>query len=108
MDDLEQQLKEALVRKEAPPWFEARVLAAVGEQGQPKLSWWRRPFVAQKTRWATCAAAVLLVSTGVWQHERTLHEREAGEAAKQRVKIALRITSTQLQKIQTRVDAISE
>jgi hypothetical protein len=29
MDDLEQQLKEALARKEAPPWFEAKVLAAV-------------------------------------------------------------------------------
>src|SRR6476659_1538044 len=99
MDDLEQQLKEALARKEAPAWFEARVLAAVGEQREPELSWWRRPFAAQKVRWATCAAAALLVSTGVWQHERTLHEREAGEAAKERVKIALRITSTQLQKI---------
>lgn len=108
MDDLEQQLKRAFARQEPPPWFEGRVLAAAMERSQPELGWWRRPYSAQRMRWATGLAAALLVTTGVWQHERAVHDREAGEAAKEKVKIALRITTSKLQKIQARVDAISD
>lgn len=108
MDDLEQQLKQALARQAPPPWFEGRVLAAATEQSRRELRWWQRPFSAQRMRWATGLAAVLLVTTGVWQHERAVRDREAGEAAKEKVKVALRIATTKLQKIQAKVDAISE
>src|SRR5205085_9176007 len=34
MEDLEQQLRNALARKDAPEWFEARVMAAVRREGE--------------------------------------------------------------------------
>ena len=108
MDDFEQELKRAMARQEPPPWFEARILALAEQQSRPKLTWWQRPFGTQRMRWATSLAAVLLVTGGVWQHERALQDRQAGEAAKERVKVALRITTEKLEKIQARVDAISE
>jgi hypothetical protein len=108
MDDFEKQLKEALSREDAPPWFEARVLAAAEAQAHREAPWWRRWFAQTNMRWAT-AAAMLVMTAGVWQqHERTVQERAEGEAAKERLKVALRITSTKLHRIQAKVEAIGE
>lgn len=108
MDDFEQQLKQAMARQEPPPWFEAKVLAAVERQPQSRQSLWSRFRVQPGMRWATGFAAALLVTTGVWQHEHAVQEREAGEAAKEKLKVALRITGQKLHSIQTRVDAVTE
>jgi len=95
MEDFEQQLKSALVRKEQPPAFEARVNAAVAAERPGRSIFWR---------WATEVAAVLVIASGFWmgyQHE--IEQRAAGEAAKERLQVALKITVTELSKIQRTV-----
>ena len=95
MDDFEQQLKRAMARTDPPPWFEAKVLAAAKRaQPAPKRKFWR-------LQWAVAAlASVLVVSGVVWQHER---ERKAGEEARAKLELALKITRQKLQKIEAEV-----
>jgi hypothetical protein len=111
MEDLERQLKSALEREEPPAWFEAKVLAAAARERSAHRSWWQRAIHGGLLRWATALAAVGLVASGVvWQHERRLEdarERAAGEAAKARLVMALRITSNKLHKIQRRLNEIN-
>lgn len=111
MEDLERQLKSALERKEPPAWFEAKVLAAAARERSERRSWWQRVVRGGRLRWATALAAVALVASGVvWQHERNVRiERElaAGEEAKARLVMALRITSNKLHKIQQRLNEIN-
>jgi hypothetical protein len=108
MEDLERQLKSALERKEPPAWFEAKVLAAAARERSERRSWWQRVIHGGRLRWATAVAAVALVASGVvWQHERNIQEareRAAGEAAKARLVLALRITSNKLHKIQQKLN----
>ena len=100
MDDFEQQLKNALARKDAPDWFEAKVTAAVRREAPPPA---RRPVFG--LRWASALAATALVIGGVtWQHERA--ERAAGEAAKARLELALKITRAKLQKIEQKLNEV--
>lgn len=108
MDGLEQQLKRAMARQQPPPWFEAKVLAASERQMYGPKSWRDRLRIQPTMRWATGVAAALLVTTGVWQHENAVQEREAGQTAKENLKVALRITGRKLHSIQKRVDAIME
>jgi hypothetical protein len=99
MEHFEQQLRNALAPKEQPPSFEAKVFAAIAA-GKPARSY--------SWRWEALAASVLLAA-GLWgQHQHDLRERAAGEAAKARLQIALRITVTELSKIQKTVKAASE
>jgi hypothetical protein len=124
MDDLERQLKEALAREEAPAGFEERVMSAVNQAAEPthgrpsRRHFGERPHIGSRPRWqwifATAAAAVAMVGVGgEWEHHiameriKTAHlemeEREAGEAAKAQLQLALRITSTKLREIQQRI-----
>ena len=102
MDDLEQQLKRALARQEPPPWFEAKVLSAVGTaQLAPRTGF--------RMRWASLAVAGgLLIAAVTFQHERQMRERAAGEEAKARLELALKITRVKLQKIDQKVRAIND
>ena len=105
MDDFEQQrfeqkLKSALARKEQPPTLEAKVFAAIARersapQPAPKVFW----------RWeaVAVAAAILLAAVSWTGHERELQERAAGEAAKAHLQLALKVTFTELGKIQRTV-----
>ena len=96
MDDFEQQLKQAMTRKEPPASFEARVLAAAARNAE-RRNWWAWLAQPVTLRWATVALAAVLVVTGVtWQRER---ERTAGEQARAKLELALRITSEKLQRI---------
>ena len=111
MEDLEKQLKSALERQEPPPWFEAKVLAAVARERPAPRSWFERAIHGSRLRWATAVAAVGLIASGVvWQRERRVEEereRTAGEAAKARLELALKITSNKLHKIQQKLNEIS-
>jgi len=86
MDWLEQELKQALARKEPPPGFPARVGRAVA----------RRPPVA--ARWMATAAAIIVTAGGsaAWREHQ-------GRIAKDQVMAAMRITAAKLYHIQTRV-----
>ena len=95
MDDFEQQLKKAMARTDPPAWFEAKVLAAA-RQRRPEPKRWRFLVAA--------LASLLVVSGVVWQQER---ERKAGEEARAKLELALRITSEKLQKIEADVGRAS-
>jgi len=99
MEDFERQLRNALARKEQPASFEAKVLAAARTRRHVHSSFWQ---------WAA-VAAVVLIATGFWvRHEREVQERAAGEAAKARLQLALKITVTELSKIQRTVRTSTE
>jgi hypothetical protein len=85
MDDLEIQLKRALAREDPPEGFEGRVLA-------------RTRLRRSAPRWLAAAAAVLLIAGGGYSYR----WRE-GQMAKQKVLLALRITSAKLSRIQAEV-----
>ena len=96
MDDLEKQLVEALQREEPSAGFEARVLAAAAEKKERRWLW-----MPPRLRWAAALATVVAV-IGVAEY-REARERAAGEAAKARLQLALRITSQKLKKIQDEI-----
>jgi hypothetical protein len=100
MDDFEKQLKDALAKKDPSPFFEARVLGAVKRQARERRA-------SSRMWWASAIAAVLLVITGsAWQHERASREEAAGQDAKARLELALKITSVKLQRISMKVEGI--
>ena len=107
MDDFERQLERALARKEPPAWFEAKVMAAIENQREHPQRWWSAWFGTGRLRLATAALATVVVIGGVaWERERMAAERAAGEEAKAKLQLALRITSAKLRTIEQRVTAI--
>ena len=104
MEDLEQQLKNALARKDAPEWFEAKVMAGIRREEAMKVG---RPGPRWRWRWASALAASVVVIAGVaWQHERVVQQRAAGENAKARLELALKITRAKLQRIEQRLNEV--
>jgi hypothetical protein len=95
MDWLEDELKQALGRKQPSADFEARVTAAAGRR--PAL---RFPVPAMP-RWLAAAAAVLVISgagAGYRYHR--------GQAAKEQVMLAMRITGSKLNRIQMQMKGV--
>ena len=88
MDWLDDELKQALRRKEPSPDFEARVTAAAGR---------RRP-VLTMPRWLAAAAAVLVI-TGVGAGYR-YHQ---GQVAKEQVMLAMRLAGSKLNRVQVQM-----
>jgi anti-sigma-K factor RskA len=98
MIPFEEELRQALNRREPAADFTARVLArAAAEDAKKNSSFW----FSWRLGLATAAVAVLTLSGGVvyQQHERSLR----GLAAKRQLLIAIRITGTKLQQVQERV-----
>jgi hypothetical protein len=97
MDDLEKQLQSALRREDAPEWFEARVMNAVkatqAQRARPRWHW----------TLATAMAAVIAIGGGM-EYRREAQERVAGEAAKAKLQLALKITGTKLAEIQQKLN----
>lgn len=93
MDWLEDELKQALRRKDPSPGFEARVMAATR----------RRPVLAiplRMPRWLAAAAAVLVITSagaGYRYHR--------GQVAKAQVMAAMRLTGSKLNRIQMQMKA---
>jgi len=93
MDWLEQELQQALGRKEPSPGFDARVAAAANR---------RRP-VLTMPRWLAAAAAVLVITAagaGYRYHE--------GQEAKKQVMLAMRLTGTKLIRVQMQMKAVRQ
>lgn len=108
MKELDDELRDALRREPPPAGFAERVIQLADEQAgretaRPPARGWdpRRPFV----RWAAAAAIVAAVGGGIQYRnlEKARAERAAGEAAKEQVIQALRITASKLQLVQERV-----
>lgn len=106
MTPFEDQLRQALARKEAPPGFTARVLARTRQRRVLRMSWASLfgPWWFERAwawRLAQLAAALLLVSgaTLYREHERAVEGREA----KEKLMTAVRIAGTKLQETQQHV-----
>jgi hypothetical protein len=109
MKELDDRLRNALRRESPPAGFAERVLQRAEETGrqdgpaQPRLLRWspRRPLVGL----AAAAALVAAVAGGIQYRnvEQARAERAAGEAAKEEVIKALRITAGTLQVVQEKV-----
>jgi hypothetical protein len=100
MEDFEQELKNALRRKDPPDGFEAKVLASVSGDVRPE------PVRRNPWRWGMPIAAGLVLTAGIaWQRERAAEEQAAGQAAKARLELALKITSAKLHRIHEKLEA---
>jgi hypothetical protein len=117
MTRFEDELKNALRRQQPPQGFADRVLARAAEIGSRQVNRaWRdlwlkifdQPLVpANLLRWATVTVVALALVVGGVHYRSVERERAQGEAAKQRLLLALRIAGSKLQLAKTRVDQIN-
>ena len=107
MNEMDEQLKQALRRCDPREGFADRVLARLAEQRTEtparKGSWSLWP----PLRWVMAIAVLVLLVGGIAYnvHERRNEEREA-RAAKQQVMLALRITGSKLRIAKQKVKAV--
>jgi hypothetical protein len=90
MDWLEQELKNALSRKEPPPDFAGRVLARVNRRAPSPV--WRH------SRWLAAAAALLVITGGA-----AAYREHQGLVAKEQVMLAFRIAAVKVNHIQAHI-----
>jgi anti-sigma-K factor RskA len=104
MTEFEQQLKQAMARRDPPPGFVSRVLARAAQEeswgaATRGTGWWKRAVAWRLAAALTCIS--LAVSAG-WMYRQ--HEREIrGEAAKKQLLLAVRIAGTKLQHAHRRI-----
>ena len=107
---LEEALKQALHREEAPPNFAASVLTRVAQDAaarESKTQSWLRIFSQPFVRWAAFATvAICLIADGV-HYRAQQRDRAQGEAAKQQLMLALRIAGTKLHMAKEKVNEIN-
>jgi hypothetical protein len=110
MNQIEEQLKNALRRQAVPADFAERVLARLAAPNSippVRRDTGRSIFTQPLLRWTAIAAtATCLVMGGI--HYRTVRrERAKGEAAKQQLMLALRIAGSKLQLAKAKVNEIN-
>jgi len=98
MEEFEQQLREALERRPAPPSLKRKLMASrrAERPATPMPAWQRLA--------ASVALAAVLGGAVTWRH---VEERRKGEAAREQVLTALRITGHALDQINTQLAAHS-
>ena len=99
MNDLENELRQALERRPAPPSLKHKVMerrdALHAQRRHGHMVWWQRLAVA-----ATLAG--VLAGALVWRH---LEQQRKGEEVRREVMTALRITSRALDQMQSQLQA---
>jgi len=95
MSRLEDELRQALRRREPPAGFAERVLARARQRQThyPPLFHWR---------WLAAAAALVVLAAGLYFFEERRRRLE-GERAKQQVMLALHLTGSKLRLAQQRI-----
>lgn len=100
MKRLEEELRQALQRREPPPGFAERVLARArarqAERRHPR--WWG-------WRWLAPVAAAAVVAVGLHMVQ-ARRQRLEGEAAKQQLLLALELTGSKLRYAEQRIQAV--
>jgi hypothetical protein len=102
MDRLEDALKQALRRQEAPEELTRRILVQVPGLRPAWRDWFRLP----NLRWAAAVAGVLVLLLSV-QYNAERRRRAEGEAAKTRMLTALRITADKLEYARLKVQQVT-
>jgi hypothetical protein len=99
MDDFEQELRRALERRLAPLSLKRKVME--------RRRWRRMQLHGHAALWQRLAASLLLVAVlgGAWKWRQAEEERRRGEAAREQVLTALRITSHALDEVNSRLAA---
>lgn len=103
---LEDELREALRREEAPAGFAERVLANA-RVAAVRDAWWRKWISTGNVRALRYATAVVLLIAavgGTVEYRRYEEEQRQGELAKQQLMLALRIAGRKLQYAQAKVN----
>jgi negative regulator of sigma E activity len=108
-NNLEDALKHALRRQDAPEDFTQQVMARVAAQNsaqQPARDSWLSLFTQPIMRWAVLAAvaAAMIFGVHIYQERR---EHAQGEAAKQRLMLALRVAGSKLQLAKAKVNEMN-
>jgi hypothetical protein len=111
MNYSDEELKQALRRREAPDGFVERVLARVATEraAQPasRHGSWLGFFTQPMVRWASAAALAGALIAGGVRYRQVQRERAEGEAAKQQLMLALRIAGSKLQLARAKVNDIN-
>jgi hypothetical protein len=110
MNPSEENLREALRRKDAPPGFSNRVLARVRDLPAREKSPWERfrAFIARPAlRWAA-AVLCLAIAVSVAYRGRQERQRREGEMARMQVKQALHIASVKLNAARKMVQEVNQ
>ena len=93
MDEFEQELQQAMLRRPAPPSLKGKILASRKRQNTQRVH-------ARMVMWQRLAASIVLAAVAggafLWHDA---EERRKGEEARQQVLTALRITSHALQRM---------
>jgi hypothetical protein len=97
MEDFEQELREAFARRPAPLSLKRKLMEKRRAQRRPK------PAVVWQRLAAVLTLAAVLGGALEWRHQE--EERRKGEAAREQVLTALRITSHALDQVNTRLAA---
>ena len=110
MSPIEELLKSALRRQDAPPDFTEQVLARVaGHNSVPQAR--RDPrwsiFTQPLLRWAAVTATATSLVIGGLHYRNVRRERAQGEAAKQQLMLALRIAGSKLQLAKAKVNQMN-
>jgi hypothetical protein len=97
MNQVERDLREALRRREAPPYFAEKVLARTRQPKTPKFSW----------AWLAVAALIVLMIGGVGIVQEQRRQAE-GERAKEQLMVAFRITGSKLRDAREKLATVSQ
>jgi len=100
MSPLENELKSALGRRDAPEGFADRLMARVPQR---KKRGWSHSWLA-----AAAAAMIALLGGGFYEHQRAERIQREGERARAELVLALEITSEKLQHTRAKVLKNSE
>ena len=96
MDEFEEELAQALARRPAPPSLKRKIMARRSKRGP------RRPVVLWPRMAAGVVLAAMLGGGALWRQQQ---ERRKGEAAREQVLTALRITGHALNDVNFRLAA---
>src|SRR5438270_5496601 len=106
MDRFENELKQALRRREPAGDFAARLMARVARE-RDRQPWWR--FTSVRLRWATAAVAFCILAAAAIMYRPEQQRRSAeGEAARQQVYVALHIAGANLRLAKSSVQNLSD
>lgn len=115
--NIDDEIKRALSRKPAPPDFADQVLARAAKQTTARpvaasvslRAFWREFFSLRRPlRLATASALLIAMTAGTVHYRSVRKERAEGEAAKQRLVLALRIAGSKLQLARTKVQQLND